>query len=110
MCLGASSGISRLVSGIVSDQPGVNRIRMQQLAFLFLGIATSFIPFATQFSSLVVIVLVMGICDGCFICLLGPIAFDILGPAGAAQGIGCLLGLMSIPMTAGPPLAGSQYI
>ena len=51
----------------------------------------------------------MGISDGCFICLLGPIAFDLLGPAGAAQGLGCMLGIASIPMTAGPPLAGKAF-
>jgi MCP family monocarboxylic acid transporter-like MFS transporter 10 len=51
----------------------------------------------------------MGICDGCFVCLLGPIAFDLLGPHGAAQGMGCLLGLTSIPMTLGPPMAGLMY-
>ena len=27
----------------------------------------------------------MGIMDGIFICLIGPVAFDLLGPAGAAQ-------------------------
>ena len=51
----------------------------------------------------------IGIADGCFICLIGPIAFDLLGSSGAAQGIGCVLGLASIPMMAGPLLAGLMY-
>ena len=33
-------------------------------------------------------------------------AFDICGPAGASQAIGCLLGLCSIPLTFGPQIAG----
>ena len=106
ICLGATSGVSRLICGKLADLNGVNRVRMQQFAFFILGISTACIPFAGNFYILVAIVLLMGICDGCFVCLLGPIAFDLLGPNGAAQGLGCLLGLMSIPMTAGPPLAG----
>lgn len=106
MCLGGVSGFSRLFAGKIADMPRVNRIRMQQMSLLLMGIVCSCIPFAQSFGVLVVLVIMMGISDGCLICLLGPIAFDLLGPTGAAQGIGCLLGLMSIPMTAGPPLAG----
>ena len=79
---------------------------MQQIAFIVFGVTTACIPFAKSFPALIVITIVMGFCDGCFVCLLGPIAFDLLGPAGAAQGMGFLFGLMAIPMTAGPPLAG----
>jgi MCP family monocarboxylic acid transporter-like MFS transporter 10 len=50
----------------------------------------------------------MGLFDGCFISLLGPIAFDIVGPAGASQAIGFLLSLCSIPLTVGPPIAGKN--
>ena len=30
----------------------------------------------------------MGLFDGCFITMIGPIAYDICGPNGAGQGIG----------------------
>ena len=109
MCIGATSGVSRLIFGKVADLPRVNRIRMQQASFLVLGIATACIPFASSFGVLIFLTLVMGISDGVFICLLGPIAFDLLGPTGAAQGIGCLLGICSFPMTAGPPIAGMTF-
>ena len=52
---------------------------------------------------------VMGLFDGCFVTLIGPIAFDLCGPQGASQAIGALLGLFSIPMTTGPPVAGIIY-
>lgn len=110
MCLSVTSGVFRLVFGKVADLPRVNRIRTQQIAFLVLGIATACIPFAKTFWLLIIISLIMGISDAAFICLIGPIAFDLLGPSGAAQGLGFLLGISSIPMTAGPPLAGMvQY-
>lgn len=51
----------------------------------------------------------MGLFDGCFISLLGPIAFDICGASGAAQAIGFLLGLCSVPLTIGPYVAGLMY-
>ena len=52
---------------------------------------------------------ILGIFDGCFITMLGPIAFDICGPAGAGQAIGFLLAMCSIPLTIGPPVAGAIY-
>jgi hypothetical protein len=51
----------------------------------------------------------MGLFDGCFISLLGPIAFEICGQEGATQAIGFLLGLCSIPLTVGPPIAGKIH-
>ena len=59
-----------------------------------------------EFQAMVIFALIMGIFDGCFITMFGPIAFDICGPKGAAQGIGFILGLSSIPLTTGPPIAG----
>ena len=58
------------------------------------------------FEALIIFSLVMGLFDGCFISLLGPIAFEIVGPAGASQAIRFLLSLCSIPLTVGPPIAG----
>jgi len=57
---------------------------------------------------LVGITLLMGIADGCFVSVMGPIAFDLCGQKGAAQAIGCILGLCSIPLTVGPPIAGKS--
>ena len=67
ICIGVSSGVSRLISGKVADLPGVNRIRMQQFAFFLLGVSTACIPLAPNFSALVGIVLVLGISDGCLV-------------------------------------------
>ena len=41
--------------------------------------------------------------------MLGPIAFDLCGAAGAGQAIGFLLALCSVPLTLGPPVAGYIY-
>ncbi|CAD5115824.1 DgyrCDS4764 [Dimorphilus gyrociliatus] len=108
-CLGITSGVGRLLFGKLADMNGVNRVRMQQISFFVFGIVTIAIPFARVFWQLIIISLIMGLCDGCFVCLIGPIAFDLLGPSGAAQGVGFVLGLMSLPLTAGAPLGGFLY-
>lgn len=105
-----TSGIGRLVFGKVADFAFVNRIHLQQGAFILMGILSSCIPFSASYGGLVAIVLIMGFCDGIFVCLLGPIAFDIVGPREASQAIGFLLGIFSIPFTVGPPIAGKKFI
>lgn len=109
VCIGITSGIGRIIFGYIADMKGVNRIYLQQLSFVILGVLTMIVPLTHSFPLLLVICLGMGIVDGCFISLLGPIAYDICGPRGAAQAIGFLLGLCSIPLTVGPPIAGMLY-
>ena len=62
-----------------------------------------------KYEILIIICSIMGLFDGCFVTLIGPIAFDLCGPLGASQAIGSLLGLFSVPMTVGPPVAGIIY-
>ena len=126
-----TSGAGRLVFGKLSDlaffNKEGNRIYLQQVrdqcqycqlqsfdsqaALFCLGICTMLLTTATQagdhkFEVLLSICCLLGLSDGCFITLLGPIAFDLCGPAGACQAIGCLLSLFSLPATVGPPVAG----
>ena len=48
--------------------------------------------------------------DGCFVCLLGPIAFDIVGARNASQAMGFLLAMISIPLMMGPMIGGKSEI
>nr|CAD7599664.1 unnamed protein product [Timema genevievae] len=106
MCIGITSGVGRLIFGKIADIPRVNRIFLQQISFLSIGLLTMLLTVTNSFALLVIIALCMGIFDGCFISLLGPIAFEICGHKGATQAIGFLLGFCSIPLTLGPPIAG----
>ncbi len=110
-CIGVTSGLGRLIFGKVADTPCVNRIFLQQISFILIGIVTMLLTAAPNFGDsafgyMIALSLIMGLFDGCFITMFGPIAFDICGPVGAAQGIGFILGLCSIPLTTGPPIAG----
>ncbi|XP_017464975.1 PREDICTED: monocarboxylate transporter 10 [Rhagoletis zephyria] len=109
MCIGITSGIGRLIFGIIADLPRINRIYLQQLALTSIGVITVFLPLTSSYNMLIVFTLMMGLFDGCFISLLGPIAYEICGPSGATQAIGFLLGLSSFPLTIGPPIAGMIY-
>ncbi|XP_034939541.1 monocarboxylate transporter 10 isoform X2 [Chelonus insularis] len=106
-CIGITSGIGRLVFGYIADLPKVNRILLQQISFISIGVLMIVLPFTPPYwAILIIIALLFGLFDGCFISLLGPIAFDFCGKAGATQAIGFLLGICSIPLTIGPPVAG----
>lgn len=78
----------------------------QVVSFIALGLMSMMIPQCSVFAGLVVVCVFLGLCDGCFLTMMAPIAFELVGPMQASQAIGYLLGLMSIPMTAGPPIAG----
>lgn len=109
ICIGITSGLGRILFGYIADIKGVNRIYLQQVSFISIGLFTMAIPFTSSYTLLLVICLGIGLVDGCFISLLGPIAYDICGAHGATQAIGFLLGMCSIPLTVGPPIAGMIY-
>ncbi|KAK5864730.1 hypothetical protein PBY51_015948 [Eleginops maclovinus] len=107
VCIGASSGVGRLAFGKIGDLiPGLQKVYMQVVSFIALGLMSILIPQCLVFEGLVVVCVFLGLCDGCFLTMMAPIAFELVGPMQASQAIGYLLGLMSLPMTAGPPIAG----
>ncbi|KAF7244788.1 Monocarboxylate transporter 8 [Varanus komodoensis] len=75
----------------------------QVASFVVLGIMCMMLPQCRAFWGVIVVCLFLGLCDGLFITIMAPIAFELVGPMQASQAIGYLLGLMAIPMTAGPP-------
>ncbi|XP_053129922.1 monocarboxylate transporter 8 [Hemicordylus capensis] len=110
VCLGAMSGVGRLASGPIGDLiPGLYKIYLQVASFMVLGLMCMMIPLCQGFWGVIVVCLFLGLCDGLFITIMAPIAFELVGPMQASQAIGYLLGLMAIPMTAGPPIAGFLY-
>lgn len=75
MCIGLTSGLGRLFFGYIADYKCVNRILLQQMSFALLGVFTILIPLVDSFYVVLAIALGMGIVDGCFISLLGPVAY-----------------------------------
>nr|KAG5703947.1 hypothetical protein BaRGS_020544 [Batillaria attramentaria] len=89
----------------ISDLRRVRQVRLQQAAFLVMGMTTSCTPLAGTFASLLVIAVVFGMCDGTLFCMFGPVAFDLVGPADSTQALGFVFGLLALPGALGPPLA-----
>ncbi|XP_072532807.1 monocarboxylate transporter 10 [Salminus brasiliensis] len=107
MCIGITSGVGRLIFGRVADYvPGVHKVFLQVASFLVIGLMSMMIPLCNVFGGLIAVCLLMGLFDGCFICIMAPIAFELVGSQNVSQAIGFLLGMMSVPMTVGPPIAG----
>ncbi|XP_063079280.1 monocarboxylate transporter 10 [Engraulis encrasicolus] len=107
MCLGITSAVGRLIFGQVADYvPGPNKVFLQVASFLVIGLMSMMIPLCNIFGGLIAVCLLMGLFDGCFICIMAPIAFELVGAQDVSQAIGFLLGMMSVPMTVGPPIAG----
>ncbi|XP_054166112.1 monocarboxylate transporter 10-like [Oppia nitens] len=107
-CIGAFSCLGRFITGPIADISNVNRIILQQIAFCSIGLLTISITIANSFG-LLLICCGLGLFDGCFISILGPIAFDLVGPENASQAIGLLLCFCSLPLTVGPPIAAYLY-
>ncbi|XP_061479613.1 monocarboxylate transporter 10 [Rhineura floridana] len=107
LCLGITSGAGRLIFGRIADYiPGAKKVYLQVISFLFIGLMSMMIPLCYSFGGLIAVCLFMGLFDGCFISIMAPIAFELVGAQHVSQAIGFLLGFMSIPMTVGPPIAG----
>ncbi|KAK6297321.1 hypothetical protein J4Q44_G00319040 [Coregonus suidteri] len=107
MCIGVTSGVGRLIFGRVADYvQGVNKVYLQVSSFMVIGVMSMMIPLCHVFGGLIAVCLLMGLFDGCFICIMAPIAFELVGSQNVSQAIGFLLGMMSVPMTVGPPIAG----
>lgn len=75
ICIGLTSGLGRLFFGYIADYKWVNRILLQQMSFVVMGILTMAIPLVPSYPCLIAVALGMGVVDGCFISLLGPVAY-----------------------------------
>ncbi|KAK7463165.1 hypothetical protein BaRGS_00038277 [Batillaria attramentaria] len=102
-------GVSRLGFGLLADVRCLNPVHIQQAALLTLGITTICIPTAHSFPGLVVLALALGVSNGLFFLLMGPIVTGLVGEGRAAQALGFCLAMISLPNTVGSPLAGLLY-
>ena len=60
-----------------------------------MGVLTMLLNITNSYPVLIVFCVGLGLADGCFWVVEGPIAYDICGPSGAAQAIGFLKGLLA---------------
>lgn len=104
-----SAGIGKLAFGHVSDYDIIDGITIQQICMVVLGLMTMLIPLLSTYTIILVVCFIMGLFDGGFVSMMGPIATHLCGPDGASQALGFLFGFCSIPIMIGPPIAGMIY-
>ena len=112
-CISISNGLGKILFGEIADLSKVadRLIQLQQSAFIMTGICIMMIttiPYFREYSyaALIVFCMLFGIFDGCFPTLKQPTATYIFGVKGSTQAIGFLLGIITIPLTIGPFIAG----
>ncbi|XP_065348021.1 monocarboxylate transporter 10-like [Cloeon dipterum] len=109
MCIGIASAVSRVAFGFISDYDRINRVMLQQFAIFSIGVLTMLLAAANAWIYIILITLGIGIFDGCYFSMIGPIAFDLCGPKGASQAIGFVSGLSAFSVTLGPTIAGKLF-
>ena len=104
-----ASIISRFGFGKFSDHPKVNRLFMTQMAIMGFGVTTTLSPLARSYTSLVVVVVALGLFDGLYVVLIAVLNTDIVGVHKLSAALGSLYGVISFALMLGPPCAGKTY-
>ena len=104
--LSITSTVGRVFFGKISDLKFVNRLYMYQFSIFAIGLTTLLCPLANNNAGLVSYALIFGFFDGCFVGQVAVITGDIAGKERLSQAIGNMFGVVAIPMSLGPPVAG----
>ncbi|OAF67211.1 Monocarboxylate transporter 1 [Intoshia linei] len=104
--IGFGSIVGRSVSGFISDLQIFNRLIIQQVSIFLYGCCFILYPISIESYFVLIVCIIIGLCDGCIICLSAPISQYIVGPSNAEKAISCCISLISIPLFIGPIIAG----
>ena len=110
VCWSGGLVASRLLLTPIADLNNVKKFHVQihQAVLFILGVTTTCIPLVQDFVWLAVVSAVQGMCDGVFFLLIGPIAIATVGVLDSSQAVGFYMGLLGLPVCAGPSLAGKK--
>lgn len=107
--LSIMSTVGRVIFGKLCELRCVNKIYMYQFSLLAIGLSTVICPITESYAGLVAYSVVFGFFDGCFVGQVAVITGDIAGKERLSQAIGNMFGVVAIPMSLGPPVAGWLY-
>ena len=91
------------------DMRCINRLTALQITLLFLGVSTTLVPVATNYEWLATYAFLFGFLEGCFVISLPLIVQDLVEDSKQALALGALFCFRSLPMAAGPSIAGWIY-
>lgn len=107
--MAGSSLLGRLAFGRVADLKCLSRINIIQLALLCIAVSTTLVPFAPSFIWVALYASVFGLNEGIYMMLFMVITKDIVGADHMAFAFGVLYGVLFVPKTVGPLIAGFMY-
>lgn len=100
----------KILFGKLGDSSRVSRLTLTQIALLVMAVAACLCPLARSHSALLTYSVVSGFFDGCLSVMVGLVTHDIVGRQMMARAVGTLYGIVAIPMTVGPPMAGTHLL
>ncbi|KAL9974504.1 hypothetical protein ACROYT_G011545 [Oculina patagonica] len=101
--------VGKIFFGKLGDSSRVSRLSLTQIALLVIAVAACLCPLARSHSALLTYSLVSGLFDGCLCVMIGLVTHDIVGRQMMAKAVGTMYGIVAIPMTVGPPMAGLLF-
>ncbi|XP_060077396.1 monocarboxylate transporter 13-like [Ylistrum balloti] len=105
--IGASTTVTRVVIGFITDKPWANSLIIYNTVMLTGGVATCFVPYFTTFAALAIYAFVYGIVMAAFVCLRSVLMTELLGSDRHTSSFG-LVGLsMGLSTFVGSPIAGA---
>ncbi|XP_048585536.1 monocarboxylate transporter 10-like [Nematostella vectensis] len=107
MCI--SGTVGKIVFGRLADVRWVNRLYLLQASLVVIAIGAFVFPFLRSYPGLLTYALLHGFIDSGSGVMFGLITRDIVGKEMMAAALGSMYGVVAIPLTAGPPVAGLMY-
>ncbi|PFX17453.1 uncharacterized protein LOC111340820 [Stylophora pistillata] len=101
--------VGKIFFGKLGDSSRVSRLTLTQTALLVIAVAACLCPLAQSHTALLTYSMVSGLFDGCLCVMIGLVTHDIVGRQMMAKAVGTLYGIVAIPMTVGPPMAGLLF-
>ncbi|CAI5770418.1 monocarboxylate transporter 10-like [Podarcis lilfordi] len=108
VAIGVSSMVSSLLFGKLCDIERIDRLYLNQVSILSVGVVYFIIPHCTNFSSLIAACSVLGFVDAGNYVLLPVLTFDLMGPEKMPVAWGFLM-VVNASSCFGAPFAGAMY-
>ncbi len=107
--IGVSNTLGRVIVGAFVDLPWVSSLVVTNLSLIFSGVCLFAFPFCTDYTSFVVVALLLGLFVSAFISLTSIVLVDLLGLDSLTSSFGMLVLCRGIASILGPPLAGMVF-
>ena len=101
--------VSKSVSGKIITFGILDRLNMHMLSMVITGVACMMVPLIKTFAGLMTYVICVGLVDGCFVVMMPLLTLTLAGVENKVTAWGYLVGVSSVTLMLGPPVAGMQY-